>query len=423
MSRLLAALRRIEARSDTVGAAVAVDAHLAPRNEDDPVVASPLPPQESHLWPGDIVYDPQAEYPGHWIQQASAWPAVRCETEAEPADSAPWPDPGFVCSAKSPIADEQDIDELELPGEDSVEEVLACEPQEQEEELPSIAEPLKVEQAVIVVEPEPTEEETSAAMATPDEVVAEVTARAAKSAAPVTDETPEEPVVSVRLPGFGRPNPRARIAGQRMAAEGFRRPALVPFLPPQQRPLREACEGILTALPQGNSVALVLAWTDEELDHCALSARLAEIMADRLDDPVLVIDIGPKRRLSTLLQAPVIGSLTEAMVGFVSWRDQIVQTSTAGLCLLPSGPNDFDADPVAVARLVEACKEDFGIVLVVGGALSDIPENVLTACDVAVLLVEAGYSSAAKTTEAIQGLRRSGTDVAGCLLTGVGGKR
>jgi cellulose biosynthesis protein BcsQ len=171
-------------------------------------------------------------------------------------------------------------------------------------------------------------------------------------------------------------------------------------------------------LPQGNSIALVLAWTDEDLDHCVLSARLAEVMADRLDDPVLLIDLGPKRRLSTLLQAPALGSLTDAMVGFVSWRDQIVQTSTAGLCLLPSGPNDFEADPVAVARLIEACKEDFGIVLVVGGVLSVIPENVLTACDAAVLLVEAGHTSAAKAAGAIERLRRSGTDVAGCLLTG-----
>lgn len=412
MSRLLAALRRIEARGDTVGATITVDADHEPRAEKAPAVESSLPTQESSVWPGDIVYDPQAEYPGHWAPQSSDWPAVTQETEAGSADSAPWPDPVFAATSEALIADDQQSENIELTDEGAVEESLACDPVV--EEVSSFAEPLEASQGSFGGEPELPAVEDGTATTPPVQIAA---IKQTQDLRETSDETADEPLVSVRLPGFGRPNRRGRVEGRDTAAEGFKRPALVPFLPPQQRPYREACESILSALPQHNSVALVLAWTDEDLDHCVLSARLAEVMADRLDDPVLLIDMGPKRRLSTLLQVPAIGSLTEAMVGFVSWRDQIVQTSTAGLCLLPSGPHDFEADPVAVARLIEACKEDFGIVLVVGCALSVVPENVLATCDAAVLLVEAGHTSAAKAAGAIQRLRSSGAEVAGCLLT------
>jgi Mrp family chromosome partitioning ATPase len=168
-------------------------------------------------------------------------------------------------------------------------------------------------------------------------------------------------------------------------------------------------------------VALVLSWTDEALDQALVVARLAESFADRIEDPVLLIDLGPKRRLSHLLHAPAMGNLTEAMTGQVSWRDLIVQTGTAGLCVLPTGPGDFDADPVAVARLIESCKEDFGMVLVTGGTLANMPENILLASDAAVLLVEAGFTSSTATSGAIQRLRRCGADVLGCVMTGVSG--
>lgn len=479
MSRLLAALRRIEARTDTIDATAASHTVVEQRSEDDRVDAISLP-RESPVWPGDIVYDPQPEYPGHWTPRAAAdWPSVSHESEAGYAESAPWPDLGFGSTPEASIADGSGTEVLEESTGAPVEDMLVRDPAVVEAR--SEAEALDSVQTIIRVEPESPSEDASATLSghndalpdslaaeslllmmdqQPDAVAVSVPSTSVLEAAPNTaeilktgigkhfasfsfidapsavdphfneqalaspptsDEVAEEPVISVRLPGFGRPNRRGRVAGQATAGERNRRPALVPFLPPAQRPYREACESILSALPQGNSVALILAWVDEDLDHCVLSARLAEVMADRLDDPVLLIDMGPKRHLSTLLQAPAIGSLTEAMVGFVSWRDQIVQTDTAGLCLLPSGPHDFEADPVAVARLFEACKEDFAIVLVVGGALSDIPENILMASDAAVLMVEAGHTTSETATSAIGRLRRSGTDVAGCLLTGAAG--
>ena len=233
------------------------------------------------------------------------------------------------------------------------------------------------------------------------------------------EEELEEPPISLRMPGFGRPNRPVDDSEHPSSASTIHRPALMPFLPPAQRPYREACECILAALPPGRNAALVLAWADDDLDHCMLTARLAEIMADRLDDPVLLIDVGAQRRLSSMLQAPAEGSLSEALVGLVSWRDLIVQTSTAGLCVLPSAAGDFNADPVAVARLIEACKEDFAIVLIAGGALRAIPDNVLAASDAGVMLVEQGHTAATAATAAIERLRRSGTDVLGCLLTAV----
>ena len=230
----------------------------------------------------------------------------------------------------------------------------------------------------------------------------------------------EEPPMSLRMPGFGRPNRPGDASEHASTASTIHRPALVPFLPPAQRPYREACECILAALPPERNVALVLAWADDDLDHCTLTARLAEVMADRLDDPVLLIDVGTQRRLSSMLHAPAEGSLSEALVGLASWRDLIVQTSTAGLCVLPSAAGDFNADPVAVARLIEACKEDFAIVLIAGGALQSIPDNILAASDAGVMLVEAGHTAATAAISAIERLRRSGTDVLGCLLTAVG---
>jgi Mrp family chromosome partitioning ATPase len=50
-----------------------------------------------------------------------------------------------------------------------------------------------------------------------------------------------------------------------------------------------------------------------------------------------------------------------------------------------------------------------------------MPANVLAACDAAVLLVQQGHTPVSMAASAIERLRSGGTDVLGCLVTGVGG--
>ncbi|MCE9546676.1 MAG: hypothetical protein K8T25_14445, partial [Planctomycetia bacterium] len=265
----------------------------------------------------------------------------------------------------------------------------------------------------------------------PSAGLAQVTAGAlpqALTTTPDLDDDTSEPA-TVRMADFGRPkqtSPGSQAADSPRQHEPWDAAkwnavkgdtVSIPFLPAAERPYRQACGRILASAVESHTKGLVLAWVDESLDHSPALARLTAAMAERLDDPVLVIDVGAQRRLAALLHATAESRLPQAMAGLVSWRDLLVQTNTAGLCVLPSAAGDFDADPVAVARLLEACKADFGLVIVAGAALSAVPENLLSACEGAVLLVEAGYTPAAAAVDAGRRLSAGGAQLLGCLLT------
>jgi len=460
MGRLLSALRRIEARTEVDRLEWKPGVAAVATVETAPAETAPWPEESVLSWADAFNYSPPTEYSEVWSEDAPA-------SENEFDDNVVQVDesPATFNAVQHPAdtsegtAERDRLDNMDEPAEAVLASVENLLPEEETVEAVLLAashveppfataEEAKtagtfVSQASATLELKPNSMPQAAVCQAPDAATMDaklaLTAEmehpvqavlidqgvgpgdGARASAQLDErevaEESEEPPATVKLPGFGRPPRRGRgtEAASRLAGSP---PSLVPFKPAAQRPYREVCANIVSSLPAGKATALVLAWTDEDLDHAMLAARLAETFADRMEDPVLLIDLGAKRRLSNLLDAPALGSLTEAMAGQVSWRDLIVQTGTAGLCVLPTGPRDFDADPVAFARLIEACKEDFGIVLITGGTLGVMPENILLASDAAVLLVEAGCTSQAAALGALQRLRRCGAEVLGCVMTG-----
>lgn len=178
------------------------------------------------------------------------------------------------------------------------------------------------------------------------------------------------------------------------------------------------CDRLFARLPHEDRAILAFAGVSENEVHALAIQELAAVMAEEMDDPVLVVDGAPQLAFSRAAGVRSAPRLDELAVGRFSWQELVVQTTTPGLCVLPlcAGPVPSD-NPESMTRLLSSITGRYPCVLIdLGGCDSTLCTALLNVSDGAILMLEVGNTPVEDAVSALHCLSAFRPPVLGSLL-------
>ncbi len=211
---------------------------------------------------------------------------------------------------------------------------------------------------------------------------------------------------------------------------GARQPAMAPAEPPSSRPdaLAEACErlaeNIVARLPVGPSAAVFVADVGHSEARTELLAELLPVLARRADTELLAVDADLQRgQLTARLGVLAVRGAAHVLLRACAWQEAVGQTCLPGVRLLPSvsfaDPEGRLLRPYRWERLFAELRRRFRLIVVDGGSLPEGPTSPAARyCDSAYLVVCLGRTAYRQAAAAAAALRCRGARVEGCIAVG-----
>jgi len=202
---------------------------------------------------------------------------------------------------------------------------------------------------------------------------------------------------------------------------------LLGTVPVTDKPAAETFVPIASSLLLASSEGLpgsILVTSAQEGEGKSSTVHALALALAKLDRRVLVIDADMRRpRQQGLFNVTPERGVSEVMTGQAKAEDVIVETSTPGVALLPSGaippnPAELLSTP-ALDVLLASVQARYDTVLIDAPPILGVPDTVLLAAkaQAAVLVVEWGRNHHGGLRVAVDRLRRAGGAIIGAVLT------
>ena len=202
---------------------------------------------------------------------------------------------------------------------------------------------------------------------------------------------------------------------------------LLGTVPVTDKPAAETFVPIASSLLLASSEGLpgsILVTSAQEGEGKSSTVHALALALAKLDRRVLVIDADMRRpRQQGLFNVTPERGVSEVMTGQAKAEDVIVETSTPGVALLPSGaippnPAELLSTP-ALDVLLASVQARYDTVLIDAPPILGVPDTVLLAAkaQAAVLVVEWGRNHHGGLRVAVDRLRRAGGVIIGAVLT------
>jgi protein-tyrosine kinase len=372
MSRLLQALKNLEARSPKPAAGRGLLNHLA----DTYHAPSPDPPVSTHADVGDAgrptpIKPQPLDNPLAYL--STGVPTILLPSEPpEPALPSRQPEPEFCPPPSAPVASELPPTPpvaVPTPALDRVERALSSFPQFDRQPAPA---PVEAPRALVVPPPEPV---APSRTATP----------------------PRQPTLLER-------------AIRRTLAD-----------PQRSEPFRRLAERLKADLDQVAGRSILITGVGPASDSHEATLHAAAILAEA-GEPVLVID-GDAARHTLTTQLDLTGGtgLAELARGEEPDADPILPTTFENLSVLPFGKVRM-SDPASAANrlaaLIQSLEGSYRLILIDGGRTADPAVAELSRlCDATYFVVRLGETDATVAQTALRDFRAAGARILGCIAT------
>jgi|GEM_PF-3679064 len=191
------------------------------------------------------------------------------------------------------------------------------------------------------------------------------------------------------------------------------------------RYFRDLADNILSEREPNHTLVIMFAAIDSDQGSQSIVVPLSEVLAERADGDVAVVDFNLDRPglVCRLAVQPEFG-LTDVLSGKVNCAEALCETDTAGLFVL----SDVNALNVAQLRcgdlkmepVLDELRRDYSVVIL-SAASPSTPEvaHVAPLCDGVYLIIRLGITPRRAALRAIRDIQRSGGRVLGCVLTDV----
>ena len=191
--------------------------------------------------------------------------------------------------------------------------------------------------------------------------------------------------------------------------------------PETSEPFRQLAERLKADLNEVAGRSILIAGIGEDSQSHSVLLNTAAVLAEA-GEPILVIDGDAARRLVTSeLELTAGTGLAELAEGKEPESDPICLTTLDNLSVLPMGKSRLP-DPATVANrmasLVQSLEEAFRLVLIDGGRASDrAAAGLAKFCDATYFVVHMGQTEVPEAQSALRDFRAAGARLLGCIAT------